>query len=51
MPKNELAFGSNTRLRGDALLPQRENGTCDNSRFGENKKSGIAAALCISTIL
>lgn len=51
MPKKWLVFGSSTRQRDDAQLPQRGNEACGKSRFGENKKSGIAAAPRISIIL
>lgn len=49
MPINRPVFGSSTQLTGGAQLPQRGNEACGKSRFGENKKSGIAAAPSIST--
>lgn len=51
MPINCPVFGSNTQVWLVAQLPQRGNKAWCSSRFGENKKSGIAAALRISIIL
>ena len=50
MPIKCLVFGSSTQVQLVAQLPQRGNRAWCSSRFGENKKSGIAAALRISII-
>ena len=50
MPTKCPVFGSNTQVWLVAQLPQRGNRAWCSSRFGENKKSGITAALRISTI-